>query len=93
LNYPSLELSFSGRYLREKPVMYVGNSFPSFPPGTALQVQSQNQYSGTLKLTYPLFSGFAVSSLIDTAKYEAKRVVAKLLIKPILDIKCTAIPF
>ncbi len=73
-NYPSVDLSFSGKYLKEKPVMYTKNSFPFLPPNIPpLQVQSQNQYQGTLRLTYPLFSGFAISSLIDTAKYKAKK--------------------
>ena len=66
LNYPSLELSYGALYLKEKPVMYFA--------GSALQVQSQNQYKGSIKLTYPLFEGFAFASLIDKATYAAKRV-------------------
>ena len=73
LDYPSLDLTYSGTYLKEKPVMYMQSSFPLLPSGSALQIQSQNQYKGTLRLSYALFSGFAVSSLIDKAKYEAKK--------------------
>ena len=73
LDYPSLDLTYSGTYLKEKPVMYMQSSFPLLPSGSALQIQSQNQYKGSLRLSYALFSGFAVSSLIDKAKYEAKK--------------------
>ena len=45
LDYPSLDLSYSGTYLKEKPVMYLY--------GKALQIQSQNQYKGSLRLSYP----------------------------------------
>ena len=75
LDYPSLDLSYGGTYLKEKPVIYMNSSFAGLPSNLPpMQIQSQNQYQGTLKLTYPLFSGFAISSMIDKAKYEAKKV-------------------
>ncbi|WP_297443673.1 TolC family protein [Sulfurimonas sp.] len=73
--YPSLDLSYGATYLYEEPVMYLQGSFPGFPPSTPpVQMQAQNLYIGTLKLTYPLFSGFAISASIDKAnlrKYRA----------------------
>ena len=74
LDYPSLDLSYSGTYLKEKPVMYLQSAFPfPLPNNNALQVQSQNQYKGSLRLSYPLFSGFAISSLIDKSKFASKK--------------------
>jgi len=73
LDYPSLDLSYSGTYLKEKPVMYMQSSFPLLPSGSALQIQSQNQYKGSLRLSYPLFSGFAISSLVDKSKFASKK--------------------
>jgi len=74
LEYPSLDLSYSGSYLKEKPVMYMQSSFPMLPSGSALQIQSQNQYKGSLRLSYPLFSGFAISSLVNKSKFASKKV-------------------
>jgi len=65
LDYPSLELFYSGTYLKQKPLIYMY--------GRALQMQSQNQYKGSLRLSYPLFSGFAISSLIDKSKFASKK--------------------
>jgi outer membrane protein TolC len=74
-HYPSLDLSYSGTYLYEEPVVYLQGSFPGLPPGTALQIQAQNLYSGAIRLTYPLFTGFAVSAQIDEAKLRMYRAV------------------
>ncbi len=72
-NYPSLDLSYGATYLNEDPVVYLQGSFPGLPPGTAMQIQAKNLYSGALKLTYPLFTGFAVSAQIDEAKLRMHR--------------------
>ena len=72
-DYPSVDLSYGGTYLNEEPVVYLQGSFPGLPPGTAMQVQSQNFYSGALKLTYPLFTGFAVTAGIEEAKLRMDR--------------------
>lgn len=72
-NYPALDLSYAGTYLKEDPVVYMQSSFPGLPPGTAMQVQSRNRYTGALRLTYPLFTGFAVSAGIDAAKLQMHR--------------------
>ncbi|MEA3372935.1 MAG: TolC family protein [Campylobacterota bacterium] len=72
-NYPSLDLSYGATYLNEDPVVYLQGSFPGLPPGTAMQVQARNLYSGALKLTYPLFTGFAITARIDEAKLRMHR--------------------
>ena len=69
--YPSLDASFSGTFLKERPVVYLQGSPGGLPPGTTLQTQAQELYFGALKLTYPLFTGFAVTAGIDAAKLRA----------------------
>jgi outer membrane protein TolC len=64
-NYPSLDVSYGATYLYEDPVMYFA--------GSSLQVQAKNLYTGTAKLTYPLFTGFAVSAQIDKSKFRMHR--------------------
>lgn len=64
-NYPSLDFSYGATYLNENPVMYFG--------GATVQVQSKNLYTGAIKLTYPLFTGFAISSQIDKSKFRMNR--------------------
>jgi len=72
--YPSLDATFSGTYLRERPVVYMQGSLAGLlPAGTILQTQAQNLYFGAVKLTYPLFTGFAVSAGIDAAKIAAAK--------------------
>lgn len=72
-DYPSLDASLSGTYLKDKPVVYLQNSFSGLPPGTTMQIQSQQTYFGALRLTYPLFTGFAVTAGIDAAKIQAMK--------------------
>jgi outer membrane protein len=68
--YPSLDAVLTGTYLKDKPLVFVhGGS--GLPAGTALQTQAQELYFGAVKLTYPLFTGFAVSAGIDAANIEA----------------------
>jgi outer membrane protein TolC len=66
-NYPSLDISYGATYLHEDPVIYFG--------GTTVQVQSKDFYTGTIKLTYPLFTGFAISSQIDKSKLRMNRAL------------------
>jgi outer membrane protein len=71
--YPTLDAAFSGTYLKEKPVVYLQGSFSGLPPGTTMQTQAEELYFGALTLTYPLFTGFAVTAGIDAAKIEAMK--------------------
>jgi len=74
-NYPSLDLQYSGTYLKEDPVVYMQRSFPGLPPGTQMQVQSRTRYTGALRLSYPLFTGFAVSARIDSARVRMRKAL------------------
>jgi outer membrane protein TolC len=64
-NYPSLDVSYGATYLHEDPVLYFG--------GSSFQMQAKNLYTGAIKLTYPLFTGFAISAQIDKAKLRMNR--------------------
>jgi len=64
-NYPSLDVSYGATYLYEDPVMYMG--------ATTMQVGAKNIYTGTVELTYPLFTGFAVTAQIDKSKLRMNR--------------------
>lgn len=64
--YPKIEAHYNATYLRDKPLMYV----PIFP-GSGFQSASQNQYFGALKLSYPLFTGFALTGMIEASRLEA----------------------
>jgi len=70
-NYPSLDAVYSANYLFDKPVVYL--NLPGTGSAGELQMQSQNQYDGALRLSYMLFSGFAASASIDMAKYAMQR--------------------
>jgi outer membrane protein TolC len=73
-NYPSLDLSYTGTFLQDKPVVYLPASFG----GGSWQMQSKNTYVGALTLSYPLFSGFAISSQIDQAKLQKQKALLKV---------------
>lgn len=72
-NYPSLDFSYRGIYLQEKPVVYLPAMF-----GGEMQMQSQNTYNGALTLSYPLFSGFAISAKIDEARLQKLRALLRV---------------
>lgn len=77
--YPSLDLSYNGLYLKDKPT--VNFNLPVSLPGLggAIQMQPQNQYSGAITLSYPLFTGFAIESQIEIAKLQAHKARLKTL--------------
>ena len=66
-NYPRLDLEYGATYLQDKPVMYVDSQMGR----TAWQIGPQNHYEGSLTLSYPFFSGFAITAGIHKAKLES----------------------
>jgi outer membrane protein TolC len=68
-NLPSLDLEFQGNWLKDTPTLtfYVGPQALSSPMGTT------RNFTGELRLSYPIFTGFAVSSEIDRRHWEAER--------------------
>ena len=72
--YPSIELSYSGAWLDEKPTM----TYHMPPPigSASAPMATTRSFESQLSLRYRLFSGFAISSLIE--KREWQRRVAEL---------------
>ena len=72
-NYPTLDASFTGYRLYETPTItfYTPLGASTQPMGT------KNNFQGAISLKYPLFSGFAISGLIDKAKFQSKQAKLK----------------
>ncbi len=72
-NLPTLDLSFTGFRLYETPTITFYQSERSFdaPMGT------KNNFKGSISLKYPLFTGFAISGLIDKAKFQSEQARLK----------------
>ncbi len=75
-NLPSLNLSLHGIYLKDTPTMYL--HLPQTPV-MGLPMGKKEQWQGELRLTYPLFSGFAITASIDKARlaYEKAKLKTK----------------
>ncbi len=75
-NLPTIDLSFSAAWLKDTPT--VTFRLPGSPPLEAPMGTKRN-FIGSLRLAYPLFTGFALSAEIDMAKLEHKIAALKLL--------------
>ncbi|WP_457599621.1 TolC family protein [Hydrogenimonas sp.] len=73
---PSLEASFDAAWLKDTPT--VTFRIPGTPPLEAPMGTKRN-FAGSLRLAYPLFTGFAVTAAIDEAKWERKRAELEAL--------------
>lgn len=69
-NLPSLDASMSAIKFQETPTVMFASS--KLPMGT------KNHTEGSLTLTYPLFSGFAISSSIEKAKFSHEKAVLEV---------------
>ena len=69
--YPSLEISLDAIKLEETPTVKFGQM--KLPMGT------KNRFEGEIGVRYPLFSGFAISALVDRAKLESEEAKLKVL--------------
>ncbi len=70
-NYPTLSAKLTAIYLKDTPTMNFNLPFPGLPP--KMQVGKKENYTGEVALIYPLFSGFAISNLIEKAKLETAK--------------------
>ncbi len=72
LEMPRVDVSFEALYLKEEPKLYL-----HLPPGLNLppyfQAAAVNQYRGEISVSYPLFSGFAISAEIGRSLSELKK--------------------
>lgn len=74
-NLPSLDATLSAIEFNDIPNMTL--HLPSFPVTTA-NVGTRKHLEGALVLSYPLFTGFAISSSIDKAKLESEQASLKV---------------
>jgi len=74
-NLPALDATLSAIEFNEIPNMTL--HLPSFPVTTA-EVGTRRHLEGALVLSYPLFTGFAISSSIDKAKLEYEQAILKV---------------
>lgn len=74
-NLPSLDATLSAIEFNEIPNMTL--HLPSFPL-TKADVGTRQHLEGALVLSYPLFTGFAISAAIDKAKLESEQASLKV---------------
>lgn len=72
-----IDASVQGIYLKEAPRMYMHLGIPGMPK--SFQAASKEQYIGEVSISYPLFSGFAITNMIDKAKFEKELSYLKKL--------------
>jgi len=69
-NLPSLAASFGAVWLKDTPT--VTFRIPGTPPMEA-PMGTRRNFTGSLRLVYPLFTGYALTATIDKAAWERKR--------------------
>ncbi|WP_333804075.1 TolC family protein [Sulfurospirillum sp.] len=74
-NLPSLDATLSAIEFNEISTMTL--HLPSFPVTTA-NMGTRKHMEGALVLSYPLFTGFAISAAIDKAKFEHEQATLKV---------------
>ncbi|BDY11804.1 TolC family protein [Hydrogenimonas cancrithermarum] len=75
-NLPALDAQFSAAWLKDTPT--VTFHIPGNPSLTAPMATKRN-FTGSLKLSYPLFTGYAVTASIDKAKFEYEKATLEVL--------------
>ncbi len=70
-NYPTLDAKLSAIYLKDTPSMNFNLPFAGMPP--KIEVGKRPNYTGEVGLSYPLFTGFAISNLIEKAKLDFEK--------------------
>jgi len=73
-NLPSLDAHLSAAYLKDTPLLYIDvPPNPIVPAGrAAFPMGTKEQWRGDITLSYPLFTGFAVTAAVDKAAFEAQ---------------------
>ena len=83
-NYGTLDLEYSAVHLFKQPVMKMDSMQPvAVNPSTntliykeihsELPMADKNHFTGVLKYSYPLFTGFAITNMIEKSKLEVIR--------------------
>lgn len=90
-NLPSLDATLSAIEWNDTPTMTL-NMPPLVSGITTAPVGTRRHLEGSLVLTYPLFSGFAISATIDKAKLESEQASLKRFnLKRNLALQTTAL--
>ncbi|WP_456452969.1 TolC family protein, partial [Hydrogenimonas sp.] len=77
-NLPSLDAHLSAIHLKETPEMLL--HFPAFPgPTGAVPMGTKQKWQGDVTLSYPLFTGFAITAAIDKATLQKETARLKRL--------------
>ncbi len=77
-NLPSLDAHLSAAYLKETPEMIL--HFPALPgPTGAVPMGTKEKWQGDVTLSYPLFTGFAITAAIDKATLQKETARLKRL--------------
>jgi len=86
---PSLDAHLGAAYLKETPEMYLHFGGP-LGLAPAVPMGTREQWRGDLTLSYPLFTGFAVTASIDRALFEKEAArLKKLDLKRNLYLRAT----
>ncbi len=67
-NYPTLDARLDAIYLKDTPTLNLHLPFEGVP--SSVPMGTKTNYSGEIALIYPVFSGFAISGLIEKAKLD-----------------------
>ncbi len=67
-NYPSLDLKATATMLKDDPTANLHLPIGTMPP--AIKMGKRENFDAEIDLTYPIFSGFAIDSLIKRSKLE-----------------------
>ncbi len=70
-NYPTLNAKLSAIYLKDTPSMNFNLPFAGMP--AKLKVGQRTNYTGEVGISYPIFTGFAISNLIKKAKFDFEK--------------------
>ena len=73
-NYPTLGASFTGYRLYETPTI----TFYTPLGATTQPMGKKDNFQGAISLKYPLFTGFAISGMIDKAKFQSEQTKLKV---------------
>ncbi len=72
LNMPSIDIDFKAIHLKDTPTMIL--HFPALPiPTSDLPMGSRDNFEGEISISYPLFSGFAITSKIEQSRLKAEQ--------------------
>ena len=69
-NLPTIDMKLSAARLKETPTMYL--HLPKMPL-SAFPMGKRKQIRGEVSLRYPIFSGFAISSMIQKSRFNYLR--------------------